>query len=362
MPQPLSSGPSLADIVIQQLHDEVLGLFGDVAPDLRGEVRRVAAADGFGPVAVGEVAREHNVDHDAATPQVSCPQTLDVAVRLLHEGIPPPDQHLRGHVWLAAVDMGPVSVVLDVPGGKRAVHALAEALVHATGDRGTPRPGKPHARGDAEVSELQHRACGILRLEEEVFRLDIAMHNTHGMAVREGVEHLLCEVPSELLWKMAVWRFGDEAVEVATLAQLHDQQDGLSVFVRLVKPHDVRVVEFAHHLDLSVQRGGVVVALVEQLARIKSLAFFVLDNPNCSMTPFTEHELHFVRLFQLPVPGLHADMLRRPPEGRVGVELQHVGRLKGGRGQRGAGRDCGCELRGLGHCVGDVECARSTME
>mmetsp|Transcript_17163 Transcript_17163/g.49019 ORF Transcript_17163/g.49019 Transcript_17163/m.49019 type:complete len:224 (+) Transcript_17163:1489-2160(+) len=221
---------------VQQLRHKVLGLLRNALPRCAGEVRRLAAADVLQAclriVPKGQLAGKHDVQGDAATPEIRHGEDVGGAV-----AAPPHPpvvvEHFRGHIRQAAGHL-PVVEARPSPAARAAVVAI-----QCAGQR--PRQVRwPDARSDAKISELDRRELLVRVLEEKVFGLHVAVHDATLVAVRERAQHLvrqraccgLVEVPLLV----------DLLVQVASVAQLHEQEHRVPVLVDLVQAHDVRVV------------------------------------------------------------------------------------------------------------------------
>mmetsp|Transcript_35575 Transcript_35575/g.77571 ORF Transcript_35575/g.77571 Transcript_35575/m.77571 type:complete len:236 (-) Transcript_35575:192-899(-) len=230
-------------------------------------------------------------------------------------------EHLWSHVRNAAVDLLlPVSIVRIYL--RR--HLGLQSVPHA------------NAHSNTEVRQLELSARGLVGFQEEVLRLHVAVHYTHGVTMRECAEHLLPKDPSTTLLEVTLP--GDEAKEVAALAILHQQEDMLLVLVCLIEANDAWMVEFAQHLDLFPQRVGLGFHLVEHLASVVLLAALVLDRNDSAVSALAhdvKHVVITVRVRQLPVPRLHEHLLGSPWKRRLRVHL--VGTLKR-RGVQGGGQ------------------------
>mmetsp|Transcript_76894 Transcript_76894/g.178342 ORF Transcript_76894/g.178342 Transcript_76894/m.178342 type:complete len:297 (-) Transcript_76894:610-1500(-) len=224
VPQRLLRCPTRLDVLVDQPIDQINGRTGHAPPDLPREVRWLTAADGINVLTKGQVTREHDVEHDASAPEIHCAQKSSLrATPLLYQFIPVLLKHFRSHVGDATLHLRIITRGLGV----------AASL------------SGPHKGSYSEVCKLQGQTVGVLRLEEEVLGLDVSVHYTHGMAVCQGIEHLLCEGPCHLLGQVPF--LGYAAEEITTLAKFHQQTQRIAVLHRLIESYDVRVVKPAEH-------------------------------------------------------------------------------------------------------------------
>mmetsp|Transcript_81574 Transcript_81574/g.170633 ORF Transcript_81574/g.170633 Transcript_81574/m.170633 type:complete len:201 (+) Transcript_81574:1674-2276(+) len=177
--------------------------------------------------------------------------------------------------------------------------AVESALVHRIkiGKIGRTALREPHSGCDAEVCQLQNAAVWIFCLQQKILGLHVVVYDAHGVAVGQGIQHLVGEDLRRALGEMT--RISNTLEKVPTMTKLHQQKHSLTILVDLVEPDDVRMIQLPHHLDLFVQCAGVVVTLMQQLASVVLAAGFVLYNENCTVTSFAYHMVHLVVLVRL---------------------------------------------------------------
>lgn len=76
--------------------------------------------------------------------------------------------------------------------------------------------------GDAKVANLQHLVLG----DKDVLALDVSVQDFAAMNELNGSTHLPKEEEHSLFWQKSTTLPVDEAVEVAVLAKLHDDEHG----------------------------------------------------------------------------------------------------------------------------------------
>mmetsp|Transcript_65793 Transcript_65793/g.169343 ORF Transcript_65793/g.169343 Transcript_65793/m.169343 type:complete len:289 (-) Transcript_65793:152-1018(-) len=198
---------------LHELADERLGLGGAHSPpcelfegehslaDLLCDLVLVGAGE-------GRAAAQHCVHDSAATPHVALPAVWALL-------------HLRGSVL------------------RRPDHGVHNGAVGRA------------ARG-VKVDELQHVALdAALALEQEVLRLEVAMHDVLLVHVEDGTKDVLDQGCSLGLAEVA--HLHDLIEKLTTLAQLHDKEDVVPVLEGLEESDDVRVIHHLHHRDLLPQ-------------------------------------------------------------------------------------------------------------
>mmetsp|Transcript_4142 Transcript_4142/g.12072 ORF Transcript_4142/g.12072 Transcript_4142/m.12072 type:complete len:468 (-) Transcript_4142:56-1459(-) len=199
-------GPASVRVHLEQVVDELARLGGRAAVPGPGVARgaEVVHRGLLRRALEGRLPREHDEGDDADAPHVALLAVL-------------PHEHLRRH----GVDRPDLLV-----------HALAlhEPAAHA------------------EVDEL-HLRVAFDRVEEDVLRLDVAVHDAARVAVDDGVEDLVDDARGLLLAELA-------PVEVPAPAELHDDVERvlLHVLVRRERPDDVRMVQRRQELHLRAQR------------------------------------------------------------------------------------------------------------
>lgn len=98
--------------------------------------------------------------------------------------------------------------------------------------------------------------------EQEVLRLQIPVHHSHGVAIVDDPDNLTAEIGGGALGVVAL---GDDPVEeLAAGAELHDEIDGVAILVGAFELHDVPVAGHVVH-DLDLAANVLDVVSVDQL-------------------------------------------------------------------------------------------------
>jgi hypothetical protein len=122
--------------------------------------------------------------------------------------------------------------------------------------------------GESEIRGLERRVLPLVK-EEEVFGLEVPMHDPHGVAAVDDGDDLPAEGGGGTL---GVVPPRDDAVEeLPTLAQLHDEVDGVAVLVGAPELDDAAVAREVVH-DLHLPADVVDVVAVRELPRRDGLA------------------------------------------------------------------------------------------
>ncbi|BAS95569.1 Os05g0585601, partial [Oryza sativa Japonica Group] len=103
--------------------------------------------------------------------------------------------------------------------------------------------------GEAKIGGFERGVLALVE-EEEVLGLEVPVHDPHGVAAVDDGDDLPAEGGGGALGVVAP---GDDAVEeLAALAELHDEVDGVAVLVGAAQLDDVAVAgEVVHDVDLA---------------------------------------------------------------------------------------------------------------
>lgn len=151
-----------------------------------------------------------------------------------------------------------------------------------------------HVLREAEICQLQ---LGVLRgAEQDVLWLEVQVGDIVVVEELQGAGELLQEDTCHLLGQDPPHT--DEAGEVPTGTELHDQVDVVTVPLEVLELHDVRVTDGLEDLDLSEQvlhRGPVEAPLAHtldshHLARVPLAVRFVHRGVGAGAEALGEHE------------------------------------------------------------------------
>lgn len=124
----------------------------------------------------------------------------------------------------------------------------------------------------------------LLRIKQQIFKLDVSVSDAPGVAIPEPLSDLSDDSFGILLVKPSVWLRLEVAVERATFNVVHDQYDILVGVDDLVESDDVFVLHSFHQFYLSFHRLSPILVLKLVLLiyfkRYFSVKGFVKANPN----------------------------------------------------------------------------------
>jgi hypothetical protein len=205
-------------VFLKQILHQVLGGWRDGVPDL-ARVAHLTKENGLAVVIVrckGQIARKHHVNDDAKRPEVD----------LL--SVWPLENDLWSHVAFCA-------------------NRFRGFLFRTENGR------------QAEINDAQ--AYAVLTLEEDVLRLEIAMHDAEGMKILQAEQYLVRELFCTALRDVEP-AFLKIVEEVAAADQLGDNEESRLILVGLEKTHDARMQAEPVDLDLGPEllRGNALLA------------------------------------------------------------------------------------------------------
>ena len=200
----------------QQRVDEVLGLVGDLAPEVVVEL----------------------VD-------AGLDALVELLVVVVVEGRVAAEQDVREHADGPHVDL--LAVGLAVQDLRRDVARRAAELVEA--------PRARELRREPEVAELDRRVV-VVRHAQQILGLEVAVHDAQVVAVLDRLEQDQDQVPRLLLAVELL--LGDALEELAALDEVHHQIKHRRLVEERVQLHDVRVVQLLQDVHL-LEQGRLVV-------------------------------------------------------------------------------------------------------
>ena len=186
---------------------------------------------------------------------------------------------------------------------------------------GRAAPGPQQAVGTVVVAKAEVRQFdAIIRVQEEVLGLEVAVHHPRQVAVADGGQDLGEDVAGLLLGHAPVL---DQVVKDLPVGRVlrHDVDHALRLH-DLVQLDDVRVGHLAHDLDLApdlLQILRVQVVLVHDFYGHLGLGQFVDPQANQGEVSLSQDPLQVVQA--------HSEQLLRPPSGQ-GAFLEHLGEGK----------------------------------
>mmetsp|Transcript_32269 Transcript_32269/g.69735 ORF Transcript_32269/g.69735 Transcript_32269/m.69735 type:complete len:289 (-) Transcript_32269:304-1170(-) len=130
--------------------------------------------------------------------------------------------------------------------------------------------------------------------DEEVFGLQVSMTNHVHVDVGNSTHDLLEEQGSSVFVEGTSLNHGIE--ELAALAELRSNEDAQVILKGVVQPHDVRVIQLFHDLDLGPQLVAGDELFGAALYRMKLASLRVLCSPHRSEGAGTDLLSHFVHL------------------------------------------------------------------
>ena len=216
----LFGGDSLLWVPLHELSDEILHLLALVGPVLGFEFVVASAHLGNDLVVIGSSeggsTAHHDIQDDPNAPQVA----LLIVVAL---------QHFRSDIVGSAVDL---------------VHGMVVLVVGVRG---------------AEINDLD---CSFLFcVNQNVLRLQISVGHILSVAVADGLKDLFGD-NSRL--KLAKFLSSSDLVEqLDAVAEFSYKEDAAFIFVDLIKPHNVGVVQILENINFVLEPDALLLAHVE---------------------------------------------------------------------------------------------------
>ncbi len=143
--------------------------------------------------------------------------------------------------------------------------------------------------GCSKINDLDHGIVG-LGIQEEIFGLEVAMHDLHGVAVGYGGEHLLHDHSRISL--AVIGPFDDLVEQLAPTAVFCDDEVALGILIDLEEADDIRMIHVLQDLYLLEEPSlffALEEALLDDLYSSFSSGLSVGAEADLSKCPRSEH-------------------------------------------------------------------------